>query len=77
MKIQKRSESNVLSQLPFKTTESRGYVNGRTQQLLKPLTVRCQGFSFCLFTDHLIAFRTFNAPIIPIVCYNLNRTTPT
>ena len=33
MKIQKRSESNVLSKLPFKTVESRGYVNDGTQQL--------------------------------------------
>ena len=33
IKIQKRSESNVLSKLPFKTVESRGYVNDGTQQL--------------------------------------------
>ena len=32
MKIQKRSESNVLSKLP-KITERRGYVNAGTQQL--------------------------------------------
>ena len=32
MKIQKRSETNVLSKLPFKTVESRGYVNDGTQQ---------------------------------------------
>ena len=32
MKIQKRSESNVLSKLtPIKTVESRGYVNDGTQ----------------------------------------------
>ena len=29
----KRSESNVLSKLPFKTEESRGYVNAGAQQL--------------------------------------------
>ena len=50
MKIQKRSESNVLSKLsPIKTEESRGYVNAGTQQLLKPLTFMCQGFFFCHF----------------------------
>ena len=39
IKLQKRSESNVLSKLsPIKTEESRGYVNAGTQQLLKPLT---------------------------------------
>ena len=31
MKIQKRSESNVLSKLPIKTVERRGYVNDGTQ----------------------------------------------
>ena len=33
MKLQKRSESNVLSKLPFKTVECRGYVNDGTQQV--------------------------------------------
>ena len=47
MKIQKRSESNVLSKLtPIKTEESRGYVNDGTQQLLKPLTFGVRGFHF-------------------------------
>ena len=45
IKVQKRSESNVLTKLPFKTIESRGYVNAGTQQLLKPLTVAVRGFS--------------------------------
>ena len=49
MKIQKRSESNVLSKLsPIKTEESRGYVNAGTQQLLKPLTLGVRGFIFAL-----------------------------
>jgi hypothetical protein len=33
IKIQKRSESNVLSKLSLKTVERRGYVNDGTQQL--------------------------------------------
>jgi hypothetical protein len=33
IKIQKRSESNVLTNSPLKTIESRGYVNAGTQQL--------------------------------------------
>ena len=47
IKLQKRSESNVLTHLHPK--ESRGYVNAGTQQLLKPLTVDVRGFLFaCL-----------------------------
>ena len=38
MKVQKRSESNVLSKLPSKTVESRGYVNDGTR-ILKEITL--------------------------------------
>ena len=43
MKIQKRSESNVLSELH--STESRGYVNDGTQQLheITPGSLQCVG----------------------------------
>ena len=46
IKIQKRSESNVLTKHPFKTVESRGYVNAGARQLLKPLTFGVRGFNF-------------------------------
>ena len=56
MKIQKRSESNVLSKLsPIKTEESRGYVNAGTQQLLKPLTLGVRGFNFAFWSFGMIA----------------------
>ena len=32
--------------LPFKISESRGYVDAGTQQLLKPLTKGVRGFHF-------------------------------
>ena len=51
MKAQERTESNVLSKLQSNNSiESRGYVNDRTQQLLKPLTVKdVRGFYFVCF----------------------------
>ena len=49
MKIQKRSESNVLSKLH--SEESRGYVNAGTQQLLKPLTLGVGGFALPSFAS--------------------------
>ena len=63
MKIQKRSESNVLSKLPFKTVESRGYANDGTQQLHevtldeseeRPDTSRVISFVFYSFSLALI-----------------------
>jgi hypothetical protein len=65
IKIQKRSESNVLTKLPFKTIESRGYVNAGTQQFLKPLTQGVRGFKFdCLRSERGVFCCLLREPVV-------------
>ena len=68
MKIQKRSESNVLTNHPFKTAESRGYVNAGARQLLKPLTFGVRGFSFAVEgTSHIQTAASFETAVVKCI----------
>ena len=49
IKLQKRSESNVLINLTSNSVESRGYANDGTRQVLKPLMSEIRGFVFAIF----------------------------